>query len=714
MKKFAKKGEIPYNFIDMKQIKLFFSSLFFLVLATSGTLSAQYSSKLIQESFSLQEMEAGIALFNERRYAAAIQAFEQALAYEPLNHAARYRLGLAYLHAGYAQNAAASWEALVSAGVADYQVVSKLNELYYHMSMDKGYRPPPAYVFTGYYDGFTQAAHTLLRSSFIAYDRAADRKFISSFGTGLVLELDGLNGIRQKYGSRFLWSPRMKNPTGIAVLSNSIYVADFALDKIFVFNRDIVGSYETSFGEKGAGYGQLSGVMGLAFGADGYLYVVNGGNARIDRFTAEGTYVSSFGEGRLFRPTDIIIEDNTIFVSDITGSGLGRVLEFDGDGIFRREIGTDILRQPRGLFLDGSILYISDAKLGLQLYDRVQNTFQGFVVGDDRLAYPFDVIKDKDGVIVRTDFNTQVMGIYAPAPVLYANLSVDLVQVNTENYPYIYSLLRVRNRDGTPLTGLNAEEFTVKEFNAPVDRPVIKGTEVYREKLLLNFVIDGSQAAQAYLPQMEYFFKSIVSNLNGDDRMQISVADETPARMAAENANALRTWDFITNRQARMPEAQAMDTLIYDDIGSLFNNLRNRALIIFTEGGGDLNASYGPDVLSLYAERNSIPLYVINLSGKNENQWRRLAEFTHGAYFDAKKDAAKIIGLAQTIRTSPPLEYLIEYQSTPVPAVKTWIDLIIDIDRAGITGRVIDGYYRPITVAKPVDLQESFFGKPKK
>ena len=45
---------------------------------------------------------------------------------------------------------------------------------------------------------------------------------------------------------------------------------------------------------------------------------------------------------------------------------------------------------------------------------------------------------------------------------------------------------------------------------------------------------------------------------------------------------------------------------------------------------------------------------------------------------------------------------------------KTWIDLTIDINRTGISGRVIDGYYRPLGAGKPVDLQENFFGKPKR
>ncbi|MGL5722440.1 MAG: tetratricopeptide repeat protein, partial [Brevinema sp.] len=305
----------------MKQIRI---SFFFLALPV--LVFAQYSQQILRESLSTQELDTGIALFNERRYAAAIQAFEQALAHEPRNHAARYRLGMAYLYAGYPQNAASSWEALNAVGAADYQVISKLNEIYSTLSETELESVPLDYTFTGYYDGFSQAAHRLQRSAFVTYDTLGDRKFISSFGTGGVLELDGMNSILREYGRRFLRPAILKNPTGVVATSNSLYVADFQQDKIFVFNRDLTGSLKTSFGQKGPDYGQLSGVMGLSIGREGHLYVVNGGNARIDRFTTEGIYVSTFGEGYLFRPTDIEITDTRIYVTDISVDGQGRLM----------------------------------------------------------------------------------------------------------------------------------------------------------------------------------------------------------------------------------------------------------------------------------------------------------------------------------------------------------------------------------------------------
>ncbi|MGL5721419.1 MAG: hypothetical protein ACRCY4_03340 [Brevinema sp.] len=681
---------------------------FFFFIALPILVFAQYSQQILRESLSSQELDTGIVLLNERRYAAAIQAFEQSLAHEPRNHAARYRLGLAYLYAGYPQNAASSWEGLAAIGAADYQVTSKINEIYASLSKTELENVPLDYTFTSYYDGFSQAAHRLQRGSFLAYDELTDRKFISSFGTGGVLELDGMNTILREYGRRFLFSSILKRPTGIVATSNSLYVADFQQDKIFIFNRDLTGSLKTSFGEKGSAYGQLSGVMGLTLGKEGYLYVVNGGNARVDRFTPDGAYVSTFGEGYLFRPTDIEISDTHIYVSDISADGQGRLLVFDNEGRFIQSVGSDLLQEPRGLFQEDSILYVSDARGGLYIYDMEQEFFRSFMVRDDRLSLPFDLIKDKDGVIMRTDFNSQVMALYAPSSVLYANLNVDLVQMNTDNYPYLYAVVRVRNQDGAPFTGLTPEEFTIKEFNVPAERPVVSGTEEYRRKLLLGFIVDGSSSYQSYMPQLEYFFKNIVSNLSGDDRFSVVVADSQPERYPVTNAAILNAWNFITNRTPSQEEPQLLDQIIYDETTALFNNLRNRALIIFTEGGGDLNSAYGPDVLTAYAERNNIPLYIINSTGKNEAIWRQLAQSTHGRYFDARRDAADVVALVDTIKNSPPLEYLIEYQTTVVPEAKTWIDWTLDINRAGITGRAVSGYYRPSRLAKPVNLEDSF------
>lgn len=689
----------------MKAAKKMFFFLMFLMVPSFS------QNKIVSRSLSLQELKNGISLFNERRYPTAIQAFERALAYEPQNFAAKYRLGLAYLHAGYAQNAIQVWEDLVHQGVADHHVLQRLNNLYFLVSMDKGYQYDDPYVFREFFDGFTEAGHALIRPSFIAYDKYKDLKFVSSAATGLVLEIDSANTIKQKYGSRFFRSSLLKMPMGLILLDNLLFVADFKQDKIFVFNRNLTGTQAWNFGKTGIEPGQLSGPMGMMLGPDEYLYIVENGNGRIQKMSTNGTSISIFGEDILFRPTDIELMGDKIFVSDISHSGEGRIVVFDLDGNFESTFGEAFLSEPRGLFRDGQILYISDAKNGLFLYNIEHQTATSFSVQDDKLGYPFDLLKDKDSIIVRTDFNSQMLGIYSPLQGIYGNLSIDIPQIITENYPYIYALLRVRNKDGTPLTGITSEELTVKEFDTTLSKPILQGTTKFRSNMLISFIIDRSKSMDPYMPQLEYYIKTFLSNMSGDDLLDIKIVDDRTYTVPRQKASIGVPWYTITNHQTQDKFSQDFDIAIYDSITSLLNNLRNRAIVVFTsgEGGNQTFETYGSDILKTYADQNSIPIYVVNFSSGNQSFWENLTEGSHGKYFNARTQANQILNLYSQIKDSPPLEYLVEFSSLDYrknPGV--WVDLSLALNRSGVSGIALGGYFVPIQTKKSLSTNDLF------
>ncbi|MGL4367438.1 MAG: hypothetical protein ACRCTQ_04065 [Brevinemataceae bacterium] len=668
-----------------------------------------YSKSALNTERSAQEVKNGIELFNERKYVAAIQAFESALVYEPLNYFAKYRLGLAFLHAGYAQNAVRIWEELVQAGVADNYVVDKLNSLYLFLSRDEYYNFQDPYIFRQYYDGYTDGLHNIFKPSFLTYDKESDRKFISS-SVGSVIELDSGNKIIRKYGPQMFRFNTLKMPMGTSVYNNQLYVADFKLNKIFVFNRDITATLAYSFGESGFLSNQIFGPMGLEV-YDGYVYVVDNGNARIQKFMTNGTYVSTIGENLLFRPTDIVIQDGQIFVTDIAQNFKGRVLQFDNDGNFVKSIGEDFLRQPRGLFLNNNQLYISDLSGSLYIYDLQSQTSRSFSANDDKIIQPFDLIKDKDQIIWRSDFNNQNLGIYVPLQAVYGNIILDVSQILTEEFPYMYIVVRARQRDGSPLVELDRKEFELLEFDKTVSKiAVSKGSN--RSNLLTHLVIDRSKSAERFLPQLEYYVKTFLSNSSATDRIQVSLIDDQIYTSAQLPAN-LSVWSFITNHQPISQLPVEWDTALYNAVTGLFNNLRNRSVVVFSSGEASDRAfaTYGPDVLETYANQNNIPFYVINFSQKNMDLWRNLALKSHGQYFSSQ-DSKRILDLYSTIKNSPPLEYLIEYTAFRYPNIKDfWIDITLKFQRFGISGTAFSGYYIPsLSTKKFIDLNQDFFG----
>ena len=98
---------------------------------------------------------------------------------------------------------------------------------------------------------------------------------------------------------------------------------------------------------------------------------------------------------------------------------------FDNNGNFITNIGQEFLKEPRGLFLEDDKLYISDTTGYLYIYNTITKATSSFVTGD-KLVTPFDMIKDKDKIVWRTDFNSEKIAIYTPLQGIYGNISIEI------------------------------------------------------------------------------------------------------------------------------------------------------------------------------------------------------------------------------------------------------------------------------------------------
>ena len=104
--------------------------------------------------------------------------------------------------------------------------------------------------------------------------------------------------------------------------------------RVRVFNAK-TGEHLFDFGKRGTGPGEFNLPRDLAVGKDGNLYVVDGGNFRIQVFTKDGKYIKSFGQlgsrtGDLGRPKEIDIDGaGNVYVVD---SSFGNIQIFNSGG----------------------------------------------------------------------------------------------------------------------------------------------------------------------------------------------------------------------------------------------------------------------------------------------------------------------------------------------------------------------------------------------
>jgi DNA-binding beta-propeller fold protein YncE len=107
------------------------------------------------------------------------------------------------------------------------------------------------------------------------------------------------------------------------------------------------GSSVGCFGGQGSGPGQFQSPLGVAVQpSSGNVFVVDSGNARVEKFTPDGSFLAAFGQGRLSSPRGIAIDTmGKVYVGD---AGTNTVVKFDANGNFVSTI--DGSSAPQGHF----------------------------------------------------------------------------------------------------------------------------------------------------------------------------------------------------------------------------------------------------------------------------------------------------------------------------------------------------------------------------
>ncbi len=633
-----------------------------------------------------REFKTGIRRFHNREYEAAIQVFNKSLSIYPMNLKARYYLGLSFLQAGYIKNAIDEWENLIRLGGGNYLTKQKLNDLYFSLSLDRKHEYSFPYTFSGMIENKTK----MLRPSFIIYDEKNDRFFVSSVKRRYVLEFDANGNVIREIGRKVGDFSSFKMPMGLVLYNDNIYVSDYKLDCIFVFNRE--GKYiGKKIGSHGIGVSNLAGPMGL-YVKDDYIFVVDNGNDRVQKFSINGEWIQSIGESELKRPTDIAGEGDFIYVSDTANQ---RVVVYDIFGNFVKSISGDPISKPRGIAVKNRKLYISDSDNGLFIYDLNKDMFEKISVAKEKLNFPFDVAVDSRNLIYETDFNTYRIAVFTPLELQYANLNVQTSQIWLDSYPRNFIHLRVWDRLGNPVYDLKEENFLVYEEGVFV--PVIRlgATYSFRKNMYVKIIVDKSLKMKEYEEDLNEILKAFLDKTTGDDWIDVKVISKDVEKTGKIKSSVLYPLEFI-KKQEYGDNINNLDLLLFESIGELFNVNRNKAILLFV--ADDINNSfstYDLEMLISYAKNNAIPIYVVNFNKDNKNFLELLAEKTFGKYYTLK-EYKESLTIYDTIKNSKPLEYIITYDGMNLKGLKNYfVNLTIKVKYKGLIGVDEIGYYVP-------------------
>jgi sugar lactone lactonase YvrE len=521
-------------------------------------------------------------------------------------------------------------------------------------------------------------------------DIAVDNKkniYITSFNSGKLVKINS-NG-----NAEFYKTPKVDSKLyGIDWASGLVAVSDFKNDMIFVYGED--GGVKLSFGGSGSAEGLLRGPQGLCFGEKGFLYVVDTGNNRIQKFDASGKFVLQFGkkgsyEGELLSPTDIVFYGGKLYVSD---TGNRRVSVFDSFGNFAGHILGNDLQKPACISVKDKSILVSDES-GLLIYNvesGEKSRFENWEGG--RFVRLVSAAFDRDGFLYCLDYAGESVSIFSPEHRQYSNLDVDIVSVDTEQFPAVAFYVNIRDRGGRPVVALDPGNFTITEDNAPIKSFSVDYLKKRLPSVSAILCVDRSLANRKNHNELPWFADFYLTKMYQNDSLKVVGFNSDYWEENKFDWSRRRTLQAIKKNE--YGRGKNIGKTLYNSIAELAPRLDRRAVILLTDGSADENSffQYSPRTIIHYAKSHFIPVYVISIGEPNE-ALTDIARGTGGEIY-RPGEIDRLSGIYPAIKNAEEYRYVLVYSTVKRPVFRGWWSNVrIDVDYRGMKGMQWGGYF---------------------
>ncbi|HPC42912.1 MAG TPA: VWA domain-containing protein [Spirochaetota bacterium] len=632
----------------------------------------------------------GTVHFNRMRYLAAAEYFRKAVREYPDYYTARDHMARAYKLAGFTDSALKEWENLSEMSPDNVAVTSKIENLRFQDTLLDRADDSPEYVL---YETYKSSDYNRFRFN-NPVDIAVDNEkniYITSFHDGSLVKIDsngkGVFSIRTSIDSRLY---------GIDYRAGRLAVTDFKKDRVYIMGLN--GEVRKRFGASGNNEGEFHGPEGLCFNSKGELYVVDSGNSRVQKFDDAGTFILQFGkkgeyEGELSRPTDVAVYRDRVYVTD---TGNRRIACFDDSGNFIENITVDGVESPRGIVRSGETLMVSDEKGGL-LWFNPSNGSASRLSADAKgnsLSKLMAAVSDRDGYLYCLDYSRQAVALFSPAHKQYSNVSLEITSVDLGSFPVVAFYVNVRNRDGSPLYGLDKTNFTVTEDSALITNLYTDYLKRLAPSVSIALCVDRSVRAEDHHGDLPWTAEFILQKMRKNDSLEVlNFNSETwiGNKFDWSRRRALRAL-----RERDYAEGKNVGKALYDAVGDLVPRLNRRGVVLVTDGSVDDNSfrSYTPTNIIRFARSHYIPIYIISFKEPHE-LLRSLASETGGAIF-RPRDVDGLRSIYSRIKNSEEYRYVLVYSTFKLRSFAGWwSDVKIEVNHKGQKGVEWGGYFVP-------------------
>lgn len=632
----------------------------------------------------------GQAYFNRMRYLAAAEYFRKAVREYPDYYTARDHMARAYKLAGFTDSALKEWESLSEMSPDNVAVTSKIENLRFQDTLLDRADDSPEYVLFETYKSSDYNRFRFNNPVDIAVDNEKNI-YITSFRDGSLVKIDangkGVFSIRTSIDSRLY---------GIDYRAGRLAVTDFKKDRVYLMDRN--GGVQSRFGTSGNNEGEFHGPEGLCFNGRGELYVVDSGNSRVQKFDDAGRFILQFGkkgeyEGELSRPTDVAVYRDRVYVTD---TGNRRIACFDDSGNFMENIAVDGVESPRGIVKSGETLMVSDEKGGLFWFNPTNGSSSRLSAEakENSLSKLMAAVSDRDGYLYCLDYSRQAVVLFSPAHKQYSNVSLEITSVDLASFPVVAFYVNVRNRDGSPLYGLDKTNFTVTEDSALITNLYTDYLKRLAPSVSIALCVDRSGKAEAFHGDLPWTAEFILQKMRKNDSLE--VLNFNSESWIGNKFDWSRRRALRALRERGYADGKNIGKALYGAVADLVPRLNRRGVVLVTDGSVDENSfrSYTPTNIIRFARSHYIPIYIISFREPHE-LLRSIASETGGAVF-RPRDVDGLRSIYSRIKNSEEYRYVLVYSTFKLRSFAGWwSDVKIEVSHKGQKGVEWGGYFVP-------------------
>ncbi len=586
-----------------------------LLLCAASGLTAQTIDITSMESDI--QLKWGVQAYHRGFYADALVSIQKALSIKPSNSSAQIWQGRVYWKSGFESEALRTWERLDASGGATPLVRSWIQDLRQRFGTARDVPRDPAFVKSAELSG--TAGHPFKRPSSVRA-RPDGSFYVAAFGSNEVLHYDanfrlldfmkgGLEGFNRPFDA-------------IDMPDGTILVSEYGADKVSRCTDK--GEKIKSFGGKGSGPGQLLGPQYLALDDSGFVYVTDWGNARVNKYDPDGTFVLSITG--LQGPSGIVVNEGRVFVSEKTAK---RISIFDTNGNFLSFVGEGTFSAPEGLaFTRGGRLLVADAP---GIWEGNLETEQ-WVMKADTTSLSSRIVQQVEtanGDILGAVFDESKVVFLSDPLSLYSGFSVRVDRVNSQAFPAVFVDVTVQDRFGKPIVGLDRDNFVITESRRPVGAASMVSADSGAADVMM--VVETSPALFAQRKTAEQAAGDLYAAV-GSGRIKAISAGETAQKKTDYGEARLR---FLSSAFSGTPSDRwRLDLalrLAGDELVSTSSRAR-RAVVFLTSGGVGQRPYLTYSLMNLvaYMRNNSIAFYPVSLGSMVDDDLAFLASETGG------------------------------------------------------------------------------------